>query len=209
MNFIIKCETFLRLSSVCDFFEPSLTDETKRRINTVRLENKSGKSFAIATNEKIAVVEYLGVTDHADGCTHLKITKQLKEQATLEAMFDGQFNVTVMKEVGMSNITTTTGFIINDCCHWLDDTPLNKWRTWGAKNSDKSRGIMYMDVFHIETLIKSSPSGKIYFPEFIDIKQPTTVRDCNNESWVGLFIPEPEGGKVITKQAELPEWWNE
>jgi hypothetical protein len=53
MQFQIKCETFLRLASICNFFESHTPHDVKEKCNTVRLEITKGKVFAIATNVKL------------------------------------------------------------------------------------------------------------------------------------------------------------
>jgi hypothetical protein len=66
---------------------------------------------------------------------------------------------------------------------------------------------MYWDLFQIEALIKSSPSGGVVFPEFIDSSKPVMIRDSLKPNWAGVFIPDVSKGSTKHKPAEIPEWW--
>lgn len=206
-EFKIKCETFLRLAGICEFFEPSVEDGIRDKINTVRIENHNGISLGIATNQKVAAVEYLGDTDQPDGVIHIKLTSELIEQCKLEVQFDSVLTIVTVPEMGISSIQTTFGFNVTDGCYWFVDTELNNWREWGAANATASKGVMYWNLYQLEPLIKSAPSGKIIFPEFIDTNQPVTLRDHISPNWVGIFFPKPSDA-VITEQAALPDWWS-
>ena len=207
MNFSIKCQTFVRLTSVCNFFEPTTRADVREKINTLRLENKDGKCFAIATNEKIAVVEFLHNTDQPDGCIHVIRDEALIKQCEIEMQFDSNLHFTAVKEIAVATAKTDLGYSHpENCCYWWDDTPLNNWRNWApSDNPAESTGAMYWNINHIETLVRSSPSGQIVFPEFINSSQPLVLRDRKSPNWAGLFIPD--AGDGLVKQAEIPEWW--
>lgn len=204
----IKSSTLYRLASICNFFENSTSENLKLKINTVRLENKNGQSFAISTNQKIAAIEYLGFTHATDSSIHLKLSPELLQQLFMEATSNYMINIMTIPEIAISTLTSTSGFTLTDCCYWWQDTPLADWRDWACEAPIASKGAMFWNLFHIESLIKSSPSGKIVFPEFIDYEKPITLRDRHNPEWVGLFIAEPPKPDKIRIPAELPEWWN-
>lgn len=206
MNFSIKCQTFIRFASICSFFEPSTRPDVKEKINTVRLENKNGKCYAIATNEKIAAVEFLHNTDQPDGYIHLVLDEGLLQQCKTEMMFDSKLHITAVEQLAVASAKTDLGYNFNgNCCYWFDDSPLNNWRKWIPKVIPaESTGAMYWNTHQIESLMKSSPSGHVIFPEFINATQPVLVRDIKDPNWFGLFIPE--NITAGARQAELPDW---
>ena len=206
MNFSIKCETFVRLASVCSFFPSTTRQDIKEKINTVRIENRNGQSFGVVTNEKTAVVEFLHNTDQPDGYIHLILDPKLIEQCEIEKQYNSDLMITTVQEMALGSATTTMGYSHkSNPCYWFEDSPLNEWRTWAPETQPKkSINAMYWDAGLVETLVKSSPSGCVCFPEFIDARQPLIIRDVKSPHWVGLFRPsvlEP------FKPAELPEWW--
>jgi len=208
MNFTIKCQTFARLASICQFFEPSTRVDVREKINTVRLENKDGKCFAIATNEKIAVIEFLHNTDQEDGYAHLVLDPALIKQCEVEMLYDSNLHITVVEQIAVASAKTDLGYAHpGNCCYWFDDSPLNQWRNWlPTVKPAESTGAMYWDTHQVETLVKASPSGQITFPEFINSADPVIIRDTRSPDWVGLFIPN--NSDTLIKPAELPEWLN-
>ena len=98
MNFSIKCQTFVRFATICSFFEPSTRQDVKEKINTVRLENKGGLSFIIATNEKIAAIEYIGSTDQPDGHAHVILDEALLNQCRTEMMYDSNLHIACVEQ---------------------------------------------------------------------------------------------------------------
>lgn len=199
LTFHIQSETLQRLSTVIRFFEPTTDEETRTLLNAVRLEHRAGHSYAIVTNQKIAAVEHLGATDQPDSVAHLNPSVLLGLQ--------GLLTITVMPEIALATCQDEQGNIVGDCCHWFDSTPLDGWRDWAAPVATESKGAMYWDLYHIETLLAASPSGKVVFPKFIDVEKPIVLRDRHVEGWVGLFIPSPPIGEPAVKPAELPTWF--
>lgn len=208
MNFSIKCQTFARLANICHFFEPSTRQDIIQKINTLRIENKNGKSFAVATNEKIAVAEFLHTTEQPDGYVHVVLHPELIKQCEIEMQYDSNLHFTVIQEIAVATATTDLGYTFpSNACYWFEDSPLNDWRNWFPEMQlAESQGAMYWNANHLETLVKSSPSGQIAFPEFINTSNPVLLRDIKSPNWVGVFIPENTVGQ-ITKAAILPDWW--
>lgn len=206
----IGAETFLRLANVLSFFEPTLGEETRKLINTIRLENKDGRSVAVVTNNKIAVIEALGKTDFADGVCHVALIPQLMEAAKRAADRGLPITFTLIPEIAMSTAQIGPNEFIGDVAYWFDETPLNDWRSWVVPSPAASSGIMAWDLFHVETLIRSSPSAKILFPEFVDAHKPVLLRDRYKDYWVGIFIPSfgelPPDTVRIIKENLLPDW---
>lgn len=202
-TYVLKADVLNRLFKICNFFDSAMTEDEKKVINTVRVEKRGGQIIAVATNRKIAVAEYCGETDEKDECIHLKITPTLLEQIRVAAKNDSITTIQTVPEIALSTLQTSCGLIASDICHWFDETPLNQWRTW-FKESDQTKGFMEWDIFHIETLIESSTSENIIFPEIIDSNRPVILRDRYNDNWMGVFIPSPTEG---VKPAKIPDWF--
>jgi hypothetical protein len=174
------------------------------------LEISNGKVFAIATNVKIAAIEYLGQTVEKDGVAHVILDPQILERCKAESWMDGSLIVNTIPEIALGNLTTTNNWAFNgNACHWFEETPLNDWRKWADDKPAKiSKGIMWWNLYYVESLLRSSKSGKVIFPQHIDTEQPVILRDRENPNWVGLFMadPTPYEDRVI-QPATLPEWW--
>lgn len=84
---------------------------------------------------------------------------------------------------------------------------MDDWREWASKPVGKSAYIMSWNLAHVQALFEASPSGKIYFPRYIDATKSIAIRDINNPWWVGLFIPSVDSDKR-TEEAQIPDWWN-
>jgi hypothetical protein len=206
-NFTIKCETFIRLANICSFFSQRVDEETKNKINVLRLENHSGNLIAIITNQAIACIERIGTTSEKNSYCDVILDANLLNKIKEEIVYGSTLTINTIPEFAISTAQTTMGNQFNNCCAWYDDSPLNKWRSWGTENASKSVGAMYWELDEIEVLTRSSPTGKIVFPEFIDVNKPITLRDRYSDQWVGLFIPKPNVGEIIKQKAELPVWW--
>lgn len=209
MNFFIKCDVFVRLASVCAFFEPTTPDETKYLCSCVRLENKKGHAYAIATNHQVASIQYLGQTNEPDGVAHVVLDPQLIAQCQTEAQYSSFLQITTVPEIAIGAAKTMLGYNYpGNACFFPDETPMDKWREWGPDKSVANRGFMYWELDHITALTKTSPSGKIYFPENIDSDKPIVLRDVYDDNWVGLFIPNTNPGQKTPREpASLPAWW--
>jgi len=208
--FKIKCKTFLRLVSVCDYFSPKIDTETKEKLNVLRLENTEDSCLAVITNQKIAVIERLGHNESKKrGVVHVVLTDALKKDCQYGSENELFLEIETMPEIALGTVRLSSGALLNAKCRWFDETPLDDWRSWGCENPKKADGAMYWDMAYVESLFQASPSGCIYFPKLIDIKQPLTLRDFNAPEWVGLFLPRPPDEEIVRNEASLPEWWND
>lgn len=209
MDFLIKCDVFSRLAQVTRQFDKTTDFDTKKMISCVRLEYRKGHYYAIATNQQIAAIQYLGRTDQPDGEAHVVNDDVLIKQCIQETLYDSSLFVQVIPEFALANIVTTTGWAYKgQGCIYPENGPLDTWRNWFPdKNPTKSNGIMYWNIDHIESLARSSPSGHLYFPKFIDVEKPVVIRDRFDDNWCGLYIPRPHlSDGSITKEAEKPAW---
>lgn len=210
MRFDIKCSTFTRLASICNFFEPETTQEQRASINTLRLEAINGKIIAICTNQRIAAVEYIAQCDpNLREVIHVILSEELVSRCKLEAIMDGVLSINTIPEIANAMAQTSSGWMLTtNVCTWPDETVLDNWRKFAPDESfKKSEGIMVWNLLQVQALFESSPTGKVYFPRHIDANKPVVLRDMNNPFWVGLFIPSTYNHKVQKESAELPDWW--
>lgn len=210
MRFDIKCATFVRLASICNFFEPETTHEMREQINTLRLEARNGKIVAICTNQRIAAIELIGTAPAGvNEVAHVVLHKPIIDQCKVESFFDGMLTINTIPEIATAMAQTSSGWSYQgNACHWFDETALDDWREMAPdKPITKSEGVMLWNLHLVQALFESSPSGKIIFPRHIDANKPVVLRDLNDPNWVGLFIPAAHGNKIQKQAAELPEWW--
>ncbi len=208
MQFQIKCSTLIRLASICSFFEPTVPEQTREKINTIRLEAQNGKLLAIVTNQKIAVIELIGSVDvNLKGFTHLKLDPVLIAQCKAEALIGSHLIINTIPEMASAFAQTSSGWVYaGNPCLWFDETPLNDWRDWMPDEvSKKTTGAMYWNLFQVQSLVESSPTGEVCFPQFIDVSKPVILRDIHDSNWLGFFIPKPYDGSK-SPSASLPEW---
>lgn len=199
----IKCDVFKRLVKVTDYFHPNTDAETKQYLSCVRLEHSNGHSYAVVTNQKIAAIQYLGTTTHEDGAVHVVNDPKISEQCEVEIPFDS--TITVQSD---GQLSTTLGWGLENACIYPANTPMDGWREWFPDEPVReNKGFMYWDVDRVAALVASSTSGKICFPQFIDVDKPIVIRDAFDDDWCGLFIPKPDVGEQPVKQpAEKPIW---
>lgn len=200
-SFTIPSESLSRFCRILDFFDQDIPEETKRLLKTVRVENANGKTYLIATNQKVAAVEYINDTTEQDSFTHLRYDESLMNLLRDSRRID----LLSISELALSSIKTDNLQSLNDCCIWLLQTPLNQWRDWFINPSTDSESFMCVDVLHLETLVKSAPSNSVVFPKHINAKKPVLLRDVKNPRWAGSFLPQPDVG-VTVLDSRLPEW---
>ena len=208
MKFTISCATFARLASVAAFIEPDVDEEIRRYLSCVRIENRNRQAYAIATNLKVASIEYLGPTTEQDSAVHVMLNERLVQQAVSETPFNSIMEVVSIPEIAVASVSTMLGYAHQgNVGVFPDKSPLDVWRQWAAPPAPASKGAMFWTVDHIETLVKASPSGKVVFPSFINVDQPVVLRDALNPNWVGLFLGKPSPLEPAVVPATLPAWW--
>lgn len=209
MEYLIKCDVFNRLIQITRLFDDE-PDNDREALSCIRLEYNNGHYYAIATNRKIASIQYLGATEQPDHVIHIRNDNEIIEMCKHETLFDSSLHIQVIPEFNMTTMTSTmTGWQYEkDPCLYVDESPLDKWREWFPDNvANQSSGVMYWLADQVEALAKSSPSGHLYFPEFIDTNEPVVVRDLLDDNWCGLFVPKPSPqGVQVNKSAEIPSW---
>lgn len=211
MNFEIPVETYIRLSGVTNYIRESISDEERALIRCVRLEHKQGKTFAIASNRKVAAIYFLGDTTEADGAAHLNIDVKLLAQCETEKAFNSKLSVIALPELGIVSLKSTLGYSVATAGFFAAETPLAKWQTWVADEQPKaSKGAMGWHMDDMCALNAASPSGFINFPEFIDAEKPVLLRDNDFPNFIAMFMANrlTDKGTVYTPEpATLPGWW--
>ncbi len=209
MKFQIPCETYYRLSKILSYFQPDIDDEIKQKINCIRLENSNGILIAVATNQKIAVIEKIGATNQPNGAVHIVVNEKLINQAKTEKVYNSFIEVIAIPQMAMASAKTMLGYTYEgNVAIFPTETPMDDWRDWAADEPiKKSKGAMYWNTIYLNMLNESSLSGKLAFPEFIDTEKPVVLNDIENPNWIGLFMPKRADSEIQVSPAQLPKWW--
>lgn len=208
MRFTIPCKTFNRLAIIPQNFTEDVPEETRSILKCIRLENHKGNTIAITANQKVAAIELIGKTNEPDGHVHLLVNDEILKAASNE---HDVFEVFSAPAIGIGSLKSMFGYQHSgNACIYPKETVMDKWREWAPKKPvTKSKGAIFLNLNYIELLNKSSPSGRLEFPCYVDVDQPVVLRDINNPSWVGLFTPRPPPlHPADVKGATLPNWWN-
>lgn len=209
MDFIIPCETFARLANLVKDFG---ANEPRQYLKSVYIEHIDGNAFAVATNSKIAAIEFLGKVAFGNGSVNVVADPALIQQCKTEAPFNSALTVSVNEVLKFATAKTALGYSYpGNAALITERTEFHDWRNWTPdKPVAKSKGAMFWNTENIALLGSSSPSGRLLFPEFIDATKPVVIRDITDENWFGLFMPNRlADGEVITymEGAKLPEWF--
>lgn len=213
MKFQIKCATFVRLASICGFFESTTPPEVRERLNTVRLEIVNGRVIAIVTNQKVAAIELIGYTiPNEYGVAHIILDPLLISRCKTEAISGGELVINTIPEIAAASAQTLSGWVHQgNACQWFPHPELDEWRLWAPDEiPKKSEHIMAWNLYHVQALLDSSPTGKVIFPRYIDATKPIVLRDETNANWVGLFMAKLVDNNSAMPEigAELPDWWS-
>lgn len=209
MEFAISCDIFARLTNVVRNFD---ANETRHYLKSVYIEHVDGNAFAVATNSKIAAIEFLGKCDFGNGSVNVVVDPVLIQQCRTEAAFSSVLTVSFNEVLQFGTAKTTLGYCYpGNAAVVAAGNALPKWREWTPdKPVTKSKGAMFWNAENIAALGASSPSGRVLFPEFIDATKPVVIRDITDPNWFGLFMPNRNvDGEVITytEGAKLPDWF--
>ena len=208
MNFEIPAEIYVRLANVTK----RIPDDDGGNLGCVRLENRNGDAFAISTNRRIAAVYYLGKSKDGDGFVHVTNDDVLINQCVSETPFSSILHITAIPELQMASAKTTYGYNYpGNAGVFPPDARLNDWRNLApATPIKKTNGAMSWTLDDMLSLNSASMSGKLAFPEFIDVRSPVIVRDIEYPNWLGVFMPtrREDGGKsYAVEAATVPAWW--
>lgn len=200
MQFVIPCETFVRLSIAA--IQPDEADHPKANCRCVRLENRNGKTIAVATSGLIMVAELIGDTEEQDGSVHVIVDPALIEACRAEIAFSG--NLTVTYADGWAAAQTTFGYMYPMNAAVEQNWPV-EWRTLAPEAPKKSSGAFVFSAEALARMAKCSPSGFIVLPRHVDKTQPSVVRCRSDDSWIGMFLVK-DGKDQTTEPATVPAW---
>jgi hypothetical protein len=209
MDFTISCEIFARLANVVKDIPAT---ETRAHLKSVYVEHKNGNAFAVVSNSKFAAIEHLGKVEGGDGSIHIAADAALIQQCQTEAPFNSVLAVGYNDMLKFATAKTTLGYCYpGNAAITADGSPLVEWRKWAPEKPVKAtKGAMFWNTENIIAIGKSSPSGRVLFPEFIDATKPVVIRDVTDDNWLGIFMPNRAvEGETITysEGAKLPEWF--
>lgn len=206
MKFVIPCRTFVRLSATA--LQINENDEQGRTfLRSVRLEMLNGRLIAVATNAKVMAIELISDdNEEPDGGVSLTIDPTLIAVATVEQEFESNLEILWEPSTGYAVVMTTQGYIHPGSGHVAGEYA--DWRKIVPKNAEKSVGVMVFNGAAIARLTKTSPTGEIVFPRYIDATAPIVIRDREEPTWFGLFLSnsskERSGG--VGFWATVPDW---
>jgi hypothetical protein len=198
-DYVIPCETLVRLTKVLQLDGENMTDW----LRTVRIDN----GVAICTNRKMMVMENIG---GASGVIHIIADAKLIAQCAVEAPFNSVLTITVNEQLRFAVAKTTLGYIHSgNACLWAAtaENDLERWHTIVDRcraPSTEPKGVMFWDAYNIANLAASSPSGTLVFEEIVDVTKPIVIRDMNDPDWCGFFIPSKSS--IDYDGAAIPEW---
>lgn len=210
MQFIIPCETIVRLANVTKTIAARHVNDLAK---CLRVEIVGNDLLAITTNGQIAAFERFGdAITGMTGSVQINLDPALLNQCQTEIAFNGTVEIVVNDMLKFASAKTSLGYSFpGNVALWTPINALDKWRDWAIqKPVVKSSGAMFMNTDDITNLGLSSPTGRIAFPEFIDGSKPVIVRDTTDAKWVGMFMPnirKDDGTAIQAEPAKAPEWF--
>lgn len=212
MNFILPTAIYTRLSGIPSRFIAAMSAEEREMLTCIRLERHNKYTYAIATNRRVAAVYFLGVENAPDAVLHMALDADLLTQCEKEAPFNSTMEIVNIPAIGMANAKTSLGYVCpNNLAKPSENSPIAAWRTWTpSKPIDMTVDAMSWQLDDMIALNKSSPSGVVRFPEFIDANKSVVMNDLKDPNWVGMFMANrrnDEGKPYAVEPAIVPEWW--
>lgn len=212
MNFEIPAELYVRFSGVVKLMPINVSEDERLTLKCVRYERRAGHVYAIASNRKIAAIQYLGLTNEPDGVAHIIVDDALVKQCKSEIPHNSTLQIVCIPELQAGSAKTKFGYAFpGNACVFPAFTQLDKWSTWVPnKPLQASKKGMLWTLDLMEALNAASPSGRIIFPDVIDVSQPIMVRDKDDENWFGLFMGncQKDTGEIYEcEPTTLATWW--
>lgn len=206
MQFTISAEILLKLSSVRDYIPLKVPESIKSSLETIYVEHKSGKTFAVATNSQIASIYCLGETEEEDGHCFITVTDALKTQAMHEEPMGSFFEFVIVPEIAMGTVKSMMGWTSTEnYAVFFDESPLMRWRDWiPVKEETIPSGRFFIDTDMISILMNSSPSGMVTTLVPVDTKENIVFVDLHRCDWAGVFVGTQQDNKH--EEVEKPEW---
>lgn len=201
MQFSIAVETLVRLA---DLIAP-IADQLEPEFRCIRLDNGQ----LVATDCRLMSIENVG--PKFEGVAYIVPEPALIAQCRSEIAFGSNVTLSVTPAIAYASAKTSLGYTSGNILYVHPGTSrFDRWREVVKQGATKgvalNQGGMFWDTEWIARLGKSSPSGKLVFPENIDITQPALIRDANDYDWLGCFNPAALQGAPTPPPATLPEW---
>lgn len=205
MDISISCELYARLSAIPSLLNP---EDQRKHLKSIYLERRNKQLYVIATNVKIAAIEYLGMNDGLDECTAIVVDPVLIAQCVKEISFNSNLSIVANPMLSYTAIKTTFGYQYpsNAMVQLPDPNEFTEWRKWFPDAMPTANsGAMFWKASLVHALASASPTGGLRFPEFIDTTSPIVVCDKEAINWVGLFMGNTESGEKVLP-ASIPDW---
>ena len=193
----IPCETYVRLAKLLDY-DPMGDPWCK----SVRLED----GYAIVTNRQMMVVERIDCPNPAP--FHLVIDPVLLQAAETEAPMHSKLHITAIDAIKTASAKTTLGYsFTGNAGLYLDE--MNVIDSWRERVPTEivaaSNGSMRLCLKSMQSLLATSPSGAVTFPEIVDWAKPVVVNDEVDPNWFAVFFVRR--GENPHNPARLPAWF--
>lgn len=197
MKFSIPSEIFVRMANAA----ARPTDDKHPELSVIRLEYRDGKYFCVASTSWVIAVEYMGPTKEPNGFVNVPIHAGLMENLRCEPGLDVEFDHYPDFDV----LTCPTYPTIPLQPVKIDIPMFNRWPDiFPVVLQRVDYGFLYIQSEYFQRLADASPSGKLCFPEVIDNRRVTIIRDKDDPNWIGGFLPTDTTEKA--KPATRPEW---
>lgn len=203
MNVEIPCELYIRFAEIAKLLDPQ---DKRKYFRSLYIERKNNQLFIVATNVKVAAIEYLR-SEGPDESTAIAVDDALIAQCEKEIQFNSNLHITANPALKFTAIKTSFGYNHALNCHveLPAKCDFHTWRDWFPDAlATKTNGAMFWGMQALYGLAQASKSGGLVFPEFIDTSLPVVVNDSEANNWVGLFMPTTGGAK--TTPATIPDW---
>lgn len=192
MKLTIPCATFNRLVPVA--LQPGENAPHGRPyFACVRIENRRGSRFAMASNGEIFVLERLAATDDPDAAVNIPLKPELLAACQKEARLASTLtveNMVAKTSFGFQAFLTMSAEYVD----WSRHIP--------TKIAQVANAAILIDKESVR-LINSAPSGRVVTQKFFDRKKPAIFRDPHSPDWFGMWL---DIATEVETPAELPEW---
>lgn len=196
MEHVISCETFVRLTNALKHMP-----KDDPWCKSVRLEG----NLAIVTNRHYLVIERLET--EAPSVLHIPADPILIEQCQSEAVYHSKMHIVANDMLKFASLKTSLGYQYAGNAGLYLDSPnvMDRWREIIPQTlPKKSKGSMCLNGPELLSIIESSPSGRVVFPEHVDWTQPVVIRDAVDPHWCAFFyVRESEDPH---DPASIPGW---
>jgi len=202
----VSCETFARLAEVAR----TATDPRYPWLKSVAFHRKNGQLVAIASNASFCAIELIGKQDGPEAFLLVPITENLVRQCVMEKEFNGMIAINYDEAHSFASLVTTFGFTPpgNVGIFPVEHIPLKDWRSWLPREIGKnSTGCVFIDVDGFNALARSSPSGCLVFPRYMDVEKAVPIADITAKNWLGLFYPKTKGDNAVSFD-KFEDWVN-